>query len=439
LAIIIARSCYRRRKYPDNKATCHQPPFMSVSAPSRPRGYLPQLQDGLLAQLFGLTIFRWSGHGATMPTAASRHLTPAERLDWLRLLRSENIGPITFYQLLGRFGSAGAALEALPDIARRGGRQRPLQICPKATAERELARVESAGARLVAWGEPHYPAALAAVDDAPPLVSLRGQMALLAKPAVAVVGARNASANGRRFARDIALQLGQHGFLVVSGLARGIDAAAHEGALPTGTLAVLAGGIDTIYPEENRELQEAIAERGILVAEMPVGTEPQARHFPRRNRIISGCALGVIVVEAALRSGSLITARLALEQGRDVFAVPGSPLDPRCRGANDLIRRGATLLESIDDLLAAVPGLPTQRRRAPVPVDLTGESTPVSGENELEAARRTILGLLSPSPVSVDELVRQCQLSPPIVVTVLLELELAGQLERQAGNRVCLL
>src|SRR5579883_3282657 len=218
------------------------------------------------------------------------------------------------------FGSAAAALEALPEMARRGGRERPLAPFPRAAAEREMAALDRAGARLVAWGEPDYPPPLAAIDTAPPLLSLRGEAALLQRPAIAIVGARNASANGRRFARDMALQLGQRGLVVVSGLARGIDAAAHQGALPTGTVAVLAGGIDIIYPQENRELHEAVGERGVLLAEMPVGTEPQARHFPRRNRIISGCAFGVLVVEAALRSGSLITARFALEQGREVFA-----------------------------------------------------------------------------------------------------------------------
>ena len=260
-------------------------------------------------------------------------------------------GPVTFYQLLARFGSAEAALAALPEVARRGGRARALSLFPRAAAERELQLLQAMGGQLVAWGEPDYPIALAALDDAPPLISIKGDVSLLTRNAFAVVGARNASANGRRFARDIALQLGQHGIVVVSGLARGIDAAAHEGAIASGTIAVLAGGIDQVYPEENRGLHEQIAERGVLIAELPVGTEPQARHFPRRNRIISGCSLGVLVVEAALRSGSLITARFALEQGRDVFAVPGSPLDPRCRGANDLIRNGAILCETVDDIV----------------------------------------------------------------------------------------
>ena len=367
-----------------------------------------------------------------------RSLNPAERLDWLRLIRSENVGPVTFYQLLARFGSAEAALAALPDIARRGGRARPLSLCPRATAERELQQLQAAGARLVAWGEPDYPVALAALDDAPPLLSVRGDSKIFAKSAVAVVGARNASANGRRFARDIAMQLGQQGLVVVSGLARGIDAAAHEGSLATGTIAVLAGGIDQVYPEENRALHEQIAEHGALIAELAVGTEPQARHFPRRNRIISGCALGVLVVEAALHSGSLITARFALEQGRDVFAVPGSPLDPRCRGTNDLIRNGAILTESVEDIMREVqprlaPTLGERKREAYTPAESI-----VPADNELARTRERLIELLSPTAVPVDELVRQCQLSPALVVTILLELELAGRIERHPGNQVSL-
>ncbi|HEV3178460.1 MAG TPA: DNA-processing protein DprA [Stellaceae bacterium] len=372
--------------------------------------------------------------------AASRALNPAERLDWLRLLRTENVGPITFYQLLQRFGSAAAALEALPGFARKGGRSAGIAICSRADAEREVAALAKAGGRLVAWGEPDYPPALAVIDDAPPLISVVGDARVLQRRAIAVVGARNASANGRRFARDIAAELGRTGFLVVSGLARGIDAAAHQGALEAGTLAVVAGGVDAVYPEENRALHEAIAERGVIAAELPVGTEPQARHFPRRNRIISGVSLGVLVVEAALKSGSLITARFALEQGREVFAVPGSPLDPRCRGANDLIRGGATLVEGVEDVLNALGGQLSDPRRPaftrPGGVALSdGNDT----ENQTDSARAKVLEGLGPSPVLVDELVRQCQLSPAIVATVLLELELAGRLERQPGNRVTLL
>ncbi len=365
-------------------------------------------------------------------------MNPAERLDWLRLIRTENVGPITFYQLLARFGSAAAALDALPQIARSGGRAKPLAICSRAAAERESAQLHEAGARLVAWGEPDYPPALAAVDDAPPLLAMKGVTRLFERAAIAVVGARNASANGRRFARDIALQLGQQGLLVVSGLARGIDAAAHEGALATGTAAVLGGGVDKIYPQENRALHEQIAERGLLIAEMPIGTEPQARHFPRRNRIISGASLGVLVIEAATRSGSLITARFALEQGREVFAVPGSPLDPRCRGTNDLIRNGATLVESVDDILRELAptftrSLSERQPDTPVP------TTAAAGDTDLVRAREMITNLLSPNSVPVDELVRQCQFSPALVVTVLLELELAGRIERHPGNRVSLL
>src|SRR5262249_24562606 len=361
-----------------------------------------------------------------MPDA--RALNPAERLDWLRLLRSENVGPITFHQLLQRFGSAAVALEALPGIARKGGRSATIAICSRADAQRELTALDKVGGRLVAWGEPDYPPALAVVDDAPPLLSVVGDVRLLQRRAIAVVGARNASANGRRFARDIAAELGRAGFLVVSGLARGIDAAAHHGALETGTLAVVAGGVDVVYPEENQPLHEAIAQHGVIVAELPIGTEPQARHFPRRNRIISGVSLGVLVVEATLKSGSLITARFALEQGREVFAVPGSPLDPRARGANDLIRGGATPVEGVEDLLNALGGelldncKPAFARPLALPLSDGNEM-----ENHADSARIKVLEGLGPSPVQVDELVRQCQLSPAIVATILLELELAGR------------
>ena len=371
--------------------------------------------------------------------AAARTLNPAERMDWLRLIRTENIGPITFYQLLQRYGSATAALEALPELAKRGGRSRTLRIPTRADALKEMAAVERAGARLIAWGEPDYPPALAAVEDAPPLLSARGNLPLATRRAVAIVGARNASANGKRFARDIAVQLGGHEIAVVSGVARGIDAAAHEGALDTGTIGVLATGIDQVYPEENRALHAAIAERGLLLAEQPVGTEPHARNFPRRNRIISGIALGVLVVEAAFKSGSLITARFALEQGRDVFAVPGSPLDPRCRGTNDLIRRGAKLTESAEDILSEIA--PGSTAASPQRASSFSSERPASepGESDLERARRAVLEQLSPTPVPVDELVRATGMPAALVAAILLELSLAGRLDRQAGNRVALL
>jgi DNA processing protein len=344
--------------------------------------------------------------------------------------------------MLRRFGSANAALEALPRLARRGERSKTVRAVTRAAAEQELTALDRAGAALVCWGEPLYPSALAAVEDAPPVLSVLGQAALLQQPIVAVVGARNASANGRRFARELATGLGAAGLTVVSGLARGIDAAAHLGSLETGSVAVVAGGVDVVYPEENRGLYEALARQGAIVAELPLGSEPQARHFPRRNRIISGMALGVVVVEAAARSGSLITARYALEQGREVFAVPGSPLDPRCRGTNDLIRHGAVLTEGAADVLSQ---LGPQLHGNPPPRPITrvedgalrgwpnaGAAEPVADEAGLEL----ILERLGPTPVAVDELVRQCHLSAAAVATLLLELELSGRVERHPGNLV---
>jgi DNA processing protein len=370
----------------------------------------------------------------------SRSLNPAERLDWLRLIRSDHVGPVTFFELLQRFGSAAAALAALPELAHRGGNRRSLRIFSRADAERELLALDKFGARLVAWGEPEYPPALAAIEDAPPLISVKGDAALFSKRALAIVGARNASANGRRIAHALAQELGQSGLLIASGLARGIDAAAHRGALASGTLAVVAGGIDVVYPEENRDLHDAIAERGAIIAELPIGTEPQARHFPRRNRLISGVSLGVVVVEAALRSGSLITTRFALEQGREVFAIPGSPLDPRCRGTNDLIRRGAGLVEGAEDVLNALQGqLHGAMSEPPRRFLHSSLSNGIERQNDLDEMQAKVVEALGPSPVPVDELVRQCQLSPAIIATVLLELELAGRLERHPGNHVSLL
>ena len=371
--------------------------------------------------------------------AAQAAQSDKERLNWLRLIRSERVGPVTFRQLLARFGSATAALEALPDLARRGGGRRSIKLYPRAEAERELDALAAMGARTLALNEPDYPAALAALDDAPPLLGVLGQPHLLEKPCVAMVGARNASANGRRLARQIAAELGQAGWLVASGLARGIDAAAHEGALESGTLAVVAGGLDVIYPEENTALYGSIKAHGLIVSEMPPGTVPQARHFPRRNRLISGLSLGTVVVEAAPRSGSLITARLAGEQGREVMAVPGSPLDPRARGCNHLIREGATLVESAADILEALKalgGTRTVERKA----SEFQEDTPASlDETVVSSARREVHELLGPTPVAVDELLRQCQVSPALVHVVLLELELAGRLERYPGNRVAMI
>jgi DNA processing protein len=346
--------------------------------------------------------------------------------------------------MLRRFGSAGAALDMVPQLARRGERSESIAPVTRAQAEAELIALGRAGARLICWGEPFYPSALAAVEDAPPILTVLGRAELLNRPMVAVVGARNASANGRRISRELAASLGEAGIVVVSGLARGIDAAAHLGALNTGSAAVVAGGVDVVYPEENRGLHEALARQGAIIAELPLGTEPQARHFPRRNRIISGMALGVVVVEAAAQSGSLITARFALEQGRDVFAVPGSPLDPRCRGCNDLLRRGAILTENADDVLshlaAQVRGAPPpQPPSLPIPTvrddwPRTEPAHPIADDNGVEM----ILERLGPTPVAVDELVRQCHLSAAAVATLLLELELAGRVERHPGNLVSL-
>src|SRR5512132_241283 len=281
-------------------------------------------------------------------------LADAERRDRLRLIRSENVGPIAFRRLLDRIGTAAAALGALLELARRGGRRKAVRVCSAAEAEAEIAALATHGARLIVFGDLDYPPQLAAIEDAPAIFAVVGDAALASRPCIAVVGSRNASLNGRGLARDLACALGAAGFVVVSGLARGIDAEAHRGALATGTVAVLASGVDVCYPQENAELYSRIAEQGALVSEARPGMAPQARHFPRRNRVISGLCRGVLVVEANLRSGSLITARMAAEQGREVFAVSGSPLDPRARGCNDLIRQGATLTESVADVLAAL-------------------------------------------------------------------------------------
>ncbi len=368
----------------------------------------------------------------------SGSLSPSEKIDWLRLSRSENVGPITFHQLLLRYGTAAAALAALPELAQRGGSGRPLRIAAKGDAERELAAVERLGAIMIGRSEAAYPPLLAELEDAPPLITLHGDPAIAARPCVAMVGARNASANGMRFAEHLARDLAAAGWVVVSGLARGIDAACHNGALQGGTIAAIAGGINVVYPPEHDKLQAEIARRGALITEAPFGMQPVARHFPRRNRLISGLSSGVIVVEAALRSGSLITARFAGEHGRDVFAVPGSPLDPRCRGTNGLLRDGAYLVEEAGDVLSILKplrgGLSEPDGDAyggPLPSDLA--------ESELAKGHKIVLELLDPHPVEIDEVLRRCQLSRAIVLTVLLELELAGRLERHPGNRVSLL
>jgi len=373
-----------------------------------------------------------------VPKPRPETLSETERLDRLRLIRAENVGPITYRQLLARFGNATAAIEALPDLAKRGGRSQPISIPSQTDAEKEWESTEAAGASLLIEGDAAFPALLSAAEGSPPVISVRGHAHLLAKRCIGIVGARNAAAIGVRFARTIAHELGEAGMTVVSGMARGIDGAAHTGSLATGTIAVLAGGVDVVYPPEHENLYAEIADRGLLVSEMRIGTQPLGRHFPRRNRIISGLSLGVIVVEAAPKSGSLITARYALEQNREVFAVPGSPLDPRCRGTNNLIRQGAVLTETADDVLTALAGHAPPFAE-PGEALIGGGPAPAIPEPELDAARARVKAKLGPSPVEVDELIRQCDLTPAVLMTILLELELAGILARQPGNRVSLI
>jgi DNA processing protein len=360
-------------------------------------------------------------------------LAHADQVARLRLIRSPSIGPITYFQLLARFGSADAALAAIPDLARRGGGQPP-RLATRGEVEQEMERVAQLGAQYLFLGSPPYPPLLAESESAPPALIVRGHLDLLDKPVVAMVGARNASAAACRFARQLAQALGEEGAVVVSGLARGIDSAAHDGALATGTIAVIAGGIDVAYPPENAARQDAIASQGLLIAEMKPGLEPRARHFPYRNRIIAGLAQGTVVVEAAPRSGSLITARYAADLGREVMAVPGSPLDPRAQGCNQLIRDGATLIQNAQDVMEAIrplgSGLIAQRHDS-------FSAGQVSADAE-ETQRRIVADLLGPTPVPVDEIVRQGGLPPAVVQTVLLELELAGKLERHAGGKVSL-
>jgi DNA processing protein len=386
--------------------------------------------------------------------------------DHLRLAQTEGVGPVAYRRLLRRYGSAAAALAALPELARAGGRAQPPVIPAAAEVERELDRVARLGGRLLLLDQPDYPPLLALLEDAPPVLFALGDPALLALRCVALVGGRNASANGRRIAEVLAQELATQGLVVVSGLARGIDAAAHEGALrvradsadaaPGCTAAVVAGGLDVPYPPEHADLQRQIAKAGVVITEAPLGTTPQSRHFPRRNRVIAGLSLGVVVIEAALRSGSLITARLAQEAGRELFAVPGSPLDPRARGSNDLIRQGAHLTESASDVLANLPDHPLREGlardplfarhmpaglaepRAPEPEDEVVEAI-VEASGDPAHARAEVAELLGPSPLAVDDLVRRCQFSAAAVMAALLELELAGRIETLPGHRVALL
>ncbi len=364
-------------------------------------------------------------------------LSDRQRLSWLRLIRSDNVGPATFRQLINVYGSAEAALEALPELARRGGARQSVRITPLSEAEREIEATFRLGARLVGIGEPDFPALLRQSDNPPPMVTIKGSTAVFDLPGVSMVGARNASLAGIKFTRKIASDLGTEGYAIVSGMARGIDAAAHQASLATGTIAVLAGGLDHPYPPENLELFNSISERGgAVICEMPIGWEPRARDFPRRNRIIAALGLGLVVVEAAKRSGSLISARFAGELGRLVFAVPGSPLDPRSEGTNGLIRSGATLITSAADVMEALApmiGRPPMQEGVEEPQHEGAQAMPT------DAAREKVVEALGPTPVSIDEVIAHTGVKTQEVLLILLELDLAGRLERHSGGRVALL
>jgi DNA processing protein len=360
-------------------------------------------------------------------------VTHAERLARLRLIRTPHVGPVSWHQLMLRFGSGVAALEALLDLALRGGAGKA-RIATAEIAEHEIERVAALGARHIFSDEEEYSPLLREVEGAPPVIVVRGDTAMLRRPCVAIVGARNASAVACRFARQLAADLAERGVTVVSGLARGVDTAAHIGAMGGSTVGVIASGIDIAFPPENAALQEKIASDQLLIAEQPPGAEPLARHFPSRNRIIAGLAHGTVVIEAAPKSGSLITARRAGDYGREVMAVPGSPLDPRAQGCNQLIREGATLVQTADDILDAVGPIDRRMVREPVHSFVAAPmAEPADGE------RRALVDLLGPTPVAVDELVRQSGQDPAAVQLVLLELELAGRIERHAGAKISLL
>lgn len=369
---------------------------------------------------------------------AGPRLSDKQRIAWLRLIRTDNVGPATFRDLINRFGSAETAIDMLPELVRQGGGTRLLRVPSVSQIEDELNVAQQAGARFVALGEADYPPLLRRSDNAPPLIAVRGNARIFALPAVAIVGARNASLAGIRMAKLLALELGGEGYAVVSGLARGIDAAAHEGSLTTGAVAVLAGGLDRPYPPENIPLLERIVDSGgAVVSEMPFGWEPRAKDFPRRNRIVAGLSHGLVVVEAALRSGSLISARMAGELGRLVFAVPGSPLDPRAAGANGLLKDGAILVTETADIVSAIaPQLgepPKLHDKLEEPPDFMATEPPRDSD------RDRVIEALGPTPVSMDEIIRHTRLHPAQVFMILLELDLAGRLERHAGGQVSMI
>lgn len=367
------------------------------------------------------------------------HLRGTNPVDALRLIRSEHVGPMTFFRLVKFCGSVAKAIEMAPDISRRGGRAKPIRITPKAEVEREYEALTAYGAQILLYGEHRYPRLLQMVADAPPILTVRGNVHLCAAGnLIGIVGARNASTNGCIFARKLADDLGAAGQVIVSGLARGIDTAAHRGALASGTIAVIGGGVNNIYPPENAILFEEIAATGLIISELPFGAEPHARSFPGRNRIIAGMVRGVVVVEASLKSGSLITAEYANDYGRDVFAVPGSPMDPRCHGTNRLLKDGAGMIESAMDVmnnLVPTGQLPLAEQKS---LEFHDIAAPPPDEQTLERARALVLESLSASPTMTDDILAATGLSPHILMAVLLELELACRLERHAGSKVAL-
>lgn len=376
-----------------------------------------------------------------MMFAAERAVTDLsfeEKIAWLRLIRTENIGPVTFYNLIDNFKSATAAIEALPTLSRRGGRLKNLSLWSREQAEAEMEALSAIGGEMLFAADAFYPLSLSAIPDAPPVISIIGNKKLLNLPTIGIVGARNASLNGRKFAEKLSQDLGAAGQMVASGLARGIDASAHAGALHTGTIAAVAGGVDVIYPSENTALYQQIKQEGCIVAESPLGMEPLARHFPKRNRIISGLSSGVVVIEATLQSGSLITARMAGEQGRDVYAIPGHPFDPRAAGPNKLIQDGATLVQNAQDILSNLTQFTATRPALHEGPQTVWQPAELS-ENEAEDIRSIILQNLSSLPVTVDELVQTCHLTIPAVQMVLLEMEIAGRIQRLPSNRIVLI
>jgi DNA processing protein len=362
-------------------------------------------------------------------------LTHQQRHDWLRLIRSENVGPATFRDLINYAGSAANALQMLPELSQKAGLRRSIKLCSVAEATAELAAVDALGAKIIGLGEPEYPPLLRQIDSPPPMVTIRGSFDVFARQAIAIVGSRNASVAGRKIASQLSADLAARGIVIISGLARGIDAAAHSAAKAQGSVAAMAGGLDRIYPEQNIQLAEdLIAGGGAHITEMPLGWQPRARDFPRRNRLISGLSCGVLVVEAAERSGSLITARLAGEQGRDVFAVPNSPLDPRGAGTNRLLKQGAVVVTAVADILETITAQDTLINQPPV--DWREDEGDRIPRPPIDSMRQRIIDCLGPTPIQIDDIIRYSGCTPSEVYYVLMELSLAGKLERHRHNLV---